>query len=366
MAERDPQEIIRACTRFVPGHYPVSPHEMFKQLAEMTPADLSADRYGGGAVIEDFETEVAELLGKPAAVFMPSGTMAQQIALRIHSERSGNSNIAFHPTCHLEVHEKYAYRELHRLSGIPVGNPHFLMTVNDLKQVNSPIGTLLLELPQREIGGILPSWEELTEIVAYARERGMTLHLDGARLWESQPFYGRSYAEICDLFDSVYVSFYKILGGISGAMLAGDESLVKEAKDWQRRHGGNLPRLYPFVLAAKMGLDKHLPRMASYHEKAVDIAKAISGIEGIEIKPNPPHTNMMHLFFRRDNQRLWDAILDMAEETQTLLMFRPRLAPIPAYCQMEMVIGEAALDIETGEIAELFADLMARSNIDDS
>ena len=96
------------------------------------------------------------------------------------------------------------------------------MTLDDLKAVQAPIGILLIELPQREIGGMLPSWDNLTEIVAYARECGMFLHLDGARLWESQPFYDRSYAEICDLFDTVYVSFYKVLNGISSAMLLGE------------------------------------------------------------------------------------------------------------------------------------------------
>ena len=362
MADRNPEQIINQCTRFVPEHYPVSPHEMFAQLAEMTPPDLAADRYGGGQLIEDFEAEVATLLGKPAALFMPSGTMAQQIALRIHADRSGNCNVAFHPTCHLEIHEHHAYRELHQLSGILVGNPDDLMTVDDLKNINSPIGTLLIELPQREIGGILPSWDDLTAIVDYARTQGTSLHLDGARLWESQPFYGRSYAEICNLFDSVYVSFYKILGGISGAMLLGDESLISEAKVWQRRHGGNLYKMYPFVLSAKMGLDKHLPRMTTYRDKAVNIANVISEIDGIEIKPNPPHTNMMDLFFRRDSNRLWEAVLDIAEETQTLLMFRPRPAPIPAYCKTELAIGEAALDLQTEDIAGLFADLMRRSS----
>ncbi len=180
------------------------------------------------------------LLGKETAVFMPSGTMAQQIALRIHANRSGNKTVAFHPTCHLERHEQYAYRELHQLSGVLVGSPDDLMTLDDLKAVKLPVGTLLIELPQREIGGMLPTWEELTELVAYARGQGMAVHLDGARLWESQPFYGRSYAEICALFDSVYVSFYKTLNGITGAMLLGEASLIDEAKVWQRRHGGNL------------------------------------------------------------------------------------------------------------------------------
>lgn len=361
MAERDFRQIVRQCTRFVPGHYRVSPQQMLAKLAEFTDPDLASDHYGEGEMVADFEDEIAALLGKPAAVFMPSGTMAQQIALRIWADRSNNRNVAFHPTCHLEIHEQHAYRELHHLSSVLVGDSDYLITLDDLQKIRVPIGTLLLELPQREIGGLLPTWEELSEITGWARAKGITLHLDGARLWESQPFYQRSYAEICGLFDSVYVSFYKILGGISGAVLAGEEDMINEAKVWQRRHGGNLPRLYPFVLAARMGLDKHLPQMSAYTDKARDIAAAFSQLADIEIKPNPPQCNMMHLYFRRDHERLMETIMDIAEETQTLLLYGCQRSPIPAYCMNELVIGEAAVDIPTGEIAEMFAEMMHRS-----
>jgi len=363
MVEQNRTEIIRQCKHFVSGHYRVSPHEMFVALADFTSPDASADRYGGGDIMTDFESEVASLLGKPAAVFMPSGTMAQQIALRIHANHSGNSTVAFHPTCHIEMHEQHAYRELHHLSGIPVGNPDYLMTLDDLKAIKSPIGTLLIELPQREIGGMLPSWDELTELVTYAREQGMSVHLDGARLWESQPFYDRPLDEICDLFDTVYVSFYKTLNGITGAMLLGEQHLIDEAKVWQRRHGGNLYRMYPFVLSAKMGLEQHLPQMKAYYDKAVDIAAAISQLDDIEIKPAIPNCNHMFVYFRRDHKRLVDTVFDIASETQTMLFYYSEPSPIPAYAMTEITIGNAALDLATDDIATLFADLMRRSTV---
>lgn len=359
--ERNKKEIIRQCTHFVSGHYPQSPHDILANMAEFISSDISADQYGSGELIANFEAEVATLLGKPSAVFMPSGTMAQQIALRIHSDHSGNSNVAFHPTCHLEMFEKHAYRELHQLSPILVGNPDYLMTLDDLKAVKASIGTLLIELPQREIGGMLPSWDELTELVAYARERGASLHLDGARLWESQPFYDRSYAEICDLFDTVYVSFYKTLNGITGAILAGETDVIDEAKVWQRRHGGNLYQMYPYILSAKMGLDKHLPHMKAYYDKTVEIAATISQLDDIEIKPVIPNCNRMFVYFRRDSQCLIDSVLDIASETQTLLFYNSHQSPIPAYAMTEIWIGNAALDLSSDEIATLFADLMQRS-----
>jgi threonine aldolase len=81
----------------------------------------------------------------------------------------------------------------------------------------------------------------------------VALHLDGARLWECRPFYGRDYAQIAGLFDSVYVSFYKTLGGIAGAALAGPADVIAEARVWQRRQGGNLVRLFPCWSETKGG-----------------------------------------------------------------------------------------------------------------
>ena len=205
------KEVFRACNRFLTHDYPKSPRQVLAELAESTDSESEADRYGQGELIACFESEVAALLGKEAAVFMPSGTMCQQIALRIWATRRGTRNVVFHPKCHLETHEEKGYQRLHELHGILAGSADALLTLDDLKAIAEPVGALLLELPQRDLGGQLPGWEALNEIIRWARERSIPTHLDGARLWECRPFYGREYAEIAQLFDSVYVSFYKIL-----------------------------------------------------------------------------------------------------------------------------------------------------------
>jgi len=221
------------------------PRDRLLELAAATADRERFDRYGSGERIERLERRVAELLGHEAAVFMPSGTMAQQIALRIWSDRRGIETVAFHPTCHLELHEEKGYERLHGLHGKLVGDPNRLITLDDLEALREPLAGLLLELPQREIGGLLPTWDDLREQVTWAREREIALHMDGARLWEAQPFYDRPHAEIAALFDSVYVSFYKGLGGMAGAALAGDAALVAEARVWQRRHGATSSRCIP-------------------------------------------------------------------------------------------------------------------------
>lgn len=357
-AIRDPAAIRRKCTRFLAHHYPLSPKQHLQQVADAIPDDMEADTYGSGAVITAFEAEVAQLLGKEAAVFMPSGTMCQQIALRVWSERRGFSNIAMHPQNHLDKPEKHGYLRLHGLTPLLVGNLETQLNVADVEAISEPVAALFLELPQREIGGTLPTWGDLTAMTTWARDRGIPVHMDGARLWECGPYYAREYREIAALFDTVYVSFYKVLGGIAGAALAGPADVIAAARVWQRRHGGNLIRLYPYVVAARLGLQQHLPRMGEYVERAKQIGAILAGIPGIEIAPEPPQTNMMHVFLQGDISRLQDAALDISE--REYVAFWRQLQPTvrPRWQRFELSIGNAALDIGDNEIDRWFREII--------
>lgn len=354
-------EIRRHCTRLLTHHYRRSPREELLALAELTDPATEADTYGKGALIEAFEAQIAELLGKQSALFLPSGTLAQMIALRIWSERRHCNNVAMHPTAHLEKDENWGYQHLHGLRGVIVGQPTQLMTLTDLEGVAEPLATLLIELPQRWLGGELPSWDELIAISDWARERDIIMHLDGARLWESGPFYGRPYAEICALFDSVYVSFYKGLGGIAGAALAGPAELIAEARIWQHRQGGRLVKLYPFVLSARHALATRLDRMPRYHERAVQLAGALSALPRISIRPSPPHTNMMQVYLQGDRTRLETAMLDIAEDSGVFMF--PRLWPsmVPEMQLAEFTVGDATLDLGIDEVVGLFNAVFERS-----
>ena len=355
------REVRHDCTRFLIGHYRQRPQQMFAALAATTDPDLAADAYGAGPLIVDFEREIADLLGKEAAVFMPSGTMAQQIALRIWAERRHSPRVAFHPTCHLEVHEQSGYRELHGLHSVLVGSPTHMMTLADLQAIAQPLAALLIELPQREIGGQLPSWDELVAITDWARSRNIALHMDGARLWQCKAFYQREYAEIAALFDTVYVSFYKDLGGIAGAILAGPADVIAEARVWQRRHGGNLVQLYPYVLAARLGMQQHLDRMGDYVAKTQEIAEALSILPEIAIVPNPPPTNMMHVYLQGDREALMNAAMEAARATGIFPFAGLRPTALPDFHAFEWTVGAATMDIPTNEIAAFMDDIIAQT-----
>lgn len=349
-------EVQRACTRFF-GHAPLSVRDQLLQLAQATAEDERPDVYGGGELIESFDREIAELLGKEAAVFMPSGIMAQQIALRIHCDRRNNRSVALHPQSHLVLDENDAAARLHNLNLVPVGDRNALYTLDELQAVPEPLGALVLELPERNIGGALRPWNEVAAISEWARERNVAIHLDGARLWETQPFYDKPLAEISAAFDTVYVSFYKILNAVAGAALAGPADIINEARGWQWRHGGRLVHQFPMVVSARDGLRRYLDRIPLYCDRARSIATVLSGFEEIVVTPNPPPTNMMHLYIRGDRERLHEAALRVSAETNVWIPPIRRSAQIPGWHMVELVCAEGSLQIDDAEVHELFARL---------
>ena len=176
-----------ACTRFLTRHGPGRAADLLATI----PLDTETDHYGEGGAVTELESEIMLVLGKPAAVFLPSGTMAQQAVLRVHADRRQRRVIVFHPACHVDTHEGRGYERLHQLTGRPAGEPDRMLTVSDLDQVAEPVGALVIELPQRDLGGQQPEWAALEAQAAWARERGAAVHLDGARLWESAAGYGK-------------------------------------------------------------------------------------------------------------------------------------------------------------------------------
>lgn len=286
----------------------------------VTDPGLPADIYGDG-VVGELEQRVAGLLGTEAAVFFPTGTMAQQVALRCWAARTGNPVVALHPLAHPEVHESGALGTVSGLRTVhPTTDPR-LPTAEEVRDFPEPFGTLMLELPLRDAGFLLPTWEELEAVVAAARDRDAVVHFDGARLWECATRFGRGLPEIAALADSVYVSFYKSLGGISGAVLAGSTSLTEEARLWRHRYGGQLFQQFPAAVAALAGLDRELPKLPSYVAHAKVVAGALA--EGFEaagagwfrVHPEAPHTHQFQVWLPYDAEVLTEASVRQAEET---------------------------------------------------
>ncbi|QCW78191.1 threonine aldolase [Streptomyces sp. S6] len=285
--------------------------------------DGAVDVYGGGVVAE-LERRVAGLLGTEAAAFFPTGTMAQQVALRCWAGRTGNTTVALHPLAHPELHEEGALAAVSGLRTVHLTSAPRMPSAEEVRDHPEPFGTLMLELPLRDAGFALPTWDELEATVAAARERDAVVHLDGARLWECGPHFGRGLEEIAGLADSVYVSFYKSLDGLSGAALAGPPR-------WWRRPGcgatgtGASSSSSTPALSALIGLDRELPRLPSYvaHAKVVAGAMAegfaAAGVPWFRVNPEPPHTHQFQVWLPYGAGVLNEASLRQAEETGVTL-----------------------------------------------
>ncbi len=349
--------------RHLTGRHPVSPQDELRSI--ITELDRSHDgtaatwdRYGEDGPVAALESQVAEVLGKPAAVMFPSGTMAQQSVLRVWSDRHGSRRIAIPALSHLLHHEQDGPRLLNGFEWALLTTGAVIPTVEHLAAIPGRLGAALLELPLRDAGYLLPSWEELEAFSRACRDRGVPLHLDGARIWESAPYLGHSPAEIAGLADTVYVSFYKGLRGLAGAAVAGPEDVIAEVRLWRSRHGGTLWTMLPNAVSAMRGLSDELPRMAEYHERALEMAKLLN-TKGIRTFPERPQCNAFRLFV--------EAPGDVVAERVVTVMEREHLAvtppwgdsdDVPGWSWTEFTVGPATMEWSPEEAVDLLVRVL--------
>ncbi|MGW5234827.1 threonine aldolase family protein [Streptomyces nodosus] len=327
--------------------------------------DETADVYGSG-VVAALEEKVAGLLGKEAAVFFPTGTMAQQVALRCWAGRTGNNTVALHALAHPEVHERNAFSEVGGLRPVRLTGEPRMPTPDEVRDFEEPFGALMLELPLRDAGFVLPSFEELTEVVRAAHERDAVVHFDGARLWETTVHFGRPLEEIADLADSVYVSFYKSLGGYGGAAVAGPRTLMEEARTWRHRYGGMVFEQFPAALAALVGLERELPRLPEYVRQARRVAAALhegfaaAGVPWARVHPAEPHTHEFRVWLPYDAEVLLEAALRQGEETGTLLFTDHWDGVCPGLAFTEVSVRAEGLSWTADEVKAAVAEFVRR------
>jgi len=336
------------CTDSFQGNGLLRPADLLASI----PPDTAEDLYGDGGVVADLERHVADLLGKPAAVFLPSGTMAQPATLRVHADRRPTRTVVWHPFAHPARHEKEAHQRLHQLVGRSAGDAERLLTAADLTAVAEPVAALLIELPQRDLGGQLPPWEDLVRQTEWARERGAAAHLDGARLWEASAGYQRSPAEIAALFDTAYVSFYKGVGALSGCCVAGPERDVAEVREWRHRLGGTLFGLWPAAASALHLLPQALAEMPARMEHARAIAEALRETPGVRVVPDPPQSPMMHLLLDTTAEAYAARARQLAEETQFWVWPLAMTTGDPRVVRVELGVGRATLRHKPSFIAD--------------
>lgn len=242
-----------------------SPVEYAARLQEIAARDaFTPDHYSLGGAVEALETKFAALLGKPAAMYVPTGTLANLLAVR--KLAGTDRRVLVQAESHLFNDSGDGAGILAGLTLLPLGLNSADITLDEVKswiersaggRVQTPIGVISIESPVRRRDHAMADFDQVQLVCAYARERGIRLHLDGSRLFNLPLHSGKSLKEICALFDTVYVSVWKHFNGSSGAILAGDTEFINGLFHQRRLFGGALPQAWPQMAVAADHVDSY-------------------------------------------------------------------------------------------------------------
>jgi threonine aldolase len=309
---------------------------------------LKEEKYCRGVGISQLESKIAKTFGKDAALWCPTGTLAQSIAIQIHGGKTGRNRIHMHPSCHILIHENRGFEHAHGFTEIVSGQWRETLRA---EHVNPSAACMVVEMGQRHSGGLLPSWDELKALKLRAKKLGVPLHMDGARIWSARQHYNdRSLAEISDGFSSVYVSFYKDIGAIGGAALIGDADFIAEARIWRERLGGLVSDHWPQVCDTLRLLDEKLVQVENNVRLAKKYAQYISKFNELEVSPKVPQTNLFHVLLPYPPEEAKQAHFLAAQESGIWLTNVFWNYEGPNECAMEITINETASIIPEAEL----------------
>jgi threonine aldolase len=295
---------------------PLEPEEYASLLAKLRPA---ADEYSRGGVVEQLEVRMADLLGKEAAVWMPTGTLANQLAVRILA-KAGRRVVVQHES-HLFNDCGDCAQTLSGLTLLPVAPGRAWFSLDELEaavngsllgRVAAPVGAIQIETPVRRRSGEQFDFGEMKRISEWARQRGIGLHLDGARLLLESAYTRRPVREYAGLFDTVYISMYKYFNAASGAILAGPKAMLADLYHTRRMFGGGLHQSWPMAAVAMHFLDGFQARFAKAVETGEGAVAELRKDGSFEIQRVPNGTNIFRVRVQNVNGPVYRGRLEAA------------------------------------------------------
>lgn len=261
-------------------------------------AVVGDDVLGDDPTVKELEAAVAQLLGKEAAVFMPSGTMTNQVALRTHTEPG--DEVILESQAHIYYYESGAPAALSGLMCRLIDSAYGIFSAADLLKVLRPANTHLprtklvcLENTHNRGGGRIYPLSEIEAIACVCRERGLKLHLDGARLWNACAATGMSEADYAAPFDTVSVCFSKGLGAPVGSALAGSHEFIRRSRRFRKMFGGGMRQAGMMAAGALYALQHHRDRLKEDHFNAKLLAVGLQNIPGLDVDIDAVETNIV-------------------------------------------------------------------------
>jgi threonine aldolase len=264
-------------------------------------ATVGDDVYGDDPSVNALEERVAELLGKEAALFVPSGTMSNQLAIRAQT-RLGDDMI-LHARAHIHRYEGGGAAMLSGVTTRTVDSMDGGLPVDALEAAYhdatadihlTQTSLVAMENTHNLCGGLVLPEENVRAVARWTQARGVALHLDGARLWNAAVASGRTEAELAAPFDTVSVCFSKGLGAPVGSALAGSAATIERARRFRKVLGGGMRQAGLLAAAALHALEHHRARLADDHRRAKAFAHAIASFPGLFVDPSTVHTNLVY------------------------------------------------------------------------
>ncbi len=267
-------------------------------LEAMVAAEVGDDVLDGDPSVGRLERIAADWLGKDGGLFVPSGTMANQIALGAHT-RPGDE-IVVQRFAHVTTFEAGSAGALHGLQSMTVGSLEGSMPLEEVRAALRPdfihcprTRLICMEQTHNVAGGVVVPMEEVQALARFAQEHGIPMHLDGARLANAVVASGLSARAWCAPFESVSLCLSKGLGAPVGSIIAGSESFLERARLWRKRLGGWMRQAGGLAEAGRIALQQGVERLEEDHRLATTLAARLAAVPGLGVAPERVHTNMV-------------------------------------------------------------------------
>ena len=268
---------------------------MRQAIAEAAVGD---DVFAEDPSINGLQERIAALLGKESALYVPSGTMSNQLGVLVHCE--AGDEFLCETGCHIYNYEQGAFAQLGGVVARTIDGHCGLLNADQLTdKIRSPNAHLVrtrlvcLENTHNMAGGRIHPYEQVSNICEWAHEHGLVCHLDGARLMNAVVASGISASDWAQHFDSVSVCFSKGLGAPVGSALVGDRQLIEKAHRKRKMLGGGMRQAGMLAAAADYALQNHIDRLEEDHRHAKRLAAGLATIDGIDLIQNEPDTNIV-------------------------------------------------------------------------
>jgi len=342
------------------GYY-LEPGEYLGKLREIeSESGIKGDFYSQGGVVKELEQRFCQITGKEAAIYMPSGTMANELSIRLLSRNK--TKVLVHEQSHIYRDEGDAAQAIHNLRLVPIYTEKHYFSLSDLQsRIKSlqegevfydGIGSISVENPVRRCFGKIVDLEHIRQVSEYARDHKIGTHLDGARLHLASAYSGLNVNEYSSYFDTVYISLYKYLGAAGGAILCGDHAVIDQMGHYIKILGGTTFRSWTHAAMANYFLEGLEGRLKQMIQQSEELINKLQELNELNIRQVSEGTNVFFLQSER---------IDLEKFAEEMNKKQGIGIKYPMNKQIEIHMNESILQRSNSELLASFKNAIASS-----